>query len=87
MANEKSFAGDAFARAAVEFSRLAAPQDPKAKTHATRAIALLQKAKAAGYFGDSAAIAWLNWEPLFNPLRKDEEFQQLVKGLAKQPKK
>jgi tetratricopeptide (TPR) repeat protein len=86
MTTEKAHEDNAFALAAVEFSRLAATDSPKPKTYAARAIELLNKAKDEGYFKDPDAVAWLNWEPLFEPLRKEEAFQVLVKAVG-EPKK
>jgi hypothetical protein len=86
MTTEKAYEDNAFALAAVEFSRLAATESPKAKADAARAIELLNKAKDEGYFKDPDAAAWLNWEPLFDPLRKEEGFQNLGKDVGDRKK-
>jgi hypothetical protein len=79
---EKAYEDNTVALAAVEFSRLAANDCPKAKVHAIRAIELLNKAKDGSYFKDPEAAAWLNWEPLFDPLRNEEAFQKLVEEVG-----
>lgn len=86
MTTERAYEDNAFALAAVEFSRLAATDSPKAKGYAARAIECLNRAKEQGYFKDPDAVAWLNWEPLFEPLRKEEAFQVLVKAVAERKK-
>lgn len=83
---EKAYEDNAFALAAVEFSRLATTESPKAKAYAARAIELLNKAKDEGYFKDADAAAWLSWEPLFDPLRKEEVFQTLVNAVSERKK-
>jgi eukaryotic-like serine/threonine-protein kinase len=87
MAKVKSLLNNPYIMSAEEFCRLATTEHPKAKAFASRAIELLGKAKADGYFSDPEAVAWLNWEPLFEPLRKEEAFQTLVMELSARGKK
>ncbi len=82
MTKEKSLDDSPLALAAVEYSRLAATDSPKANSYATRAIELLKKAKDTGYFNDPSAKAWLSWEPLFAPLRKEKAFQAMASKLT-----
>jgi tetratricopeptide (TPR) repeat protein len=83
---EKSANGDAYAQAAVEFARLTAKDKSNADKYATRTIELLQKAKESGYFRGADDVAWLDWETLFTPIRKDDRFQALVKEVRAKEK-
>jgi tetratricopeptide (TPR) repeat protein len=87
MAEQKALDGDQFARAAVEFSRLAAEPGSQKEEYLERAVGLLVKAKDAGYFQGPADVAWLTWEPFFDPLRKNGAFQGLVKEVTGRMKK
>jgi serine/threonine-protein kinase len=49
--------------------------------HATRAIALLSQAQAAGYFKNSAVLAHLKKDEDLNALRSRPDFQQLLASL------
>jgi hypothetical protein len=77
---EKPPGGDAQARAAVAFARLAAR--PGGEAYAARAIEMLQQSKAAGHFRGPPENAWLRWEPSFAALRGQKVFQEFVKEVS-----
>lgn len=86
MTEEKSVGGDQIARAAEVFARLINADKANGAKHQKKTIELLKKAKAAGYFRSGDDIAWLDWEPLFAPVRSDPEYQSLVKELRSNSK-
>jgi hypothetical protein len=58
----------------------------RAEECATRAVVLLQKAAAAGFFKRSAGIDYLK-TPDLDPIRHREDFRQLIKQFEEQAKR
>ena len=60
---------------------------PDAEQHATRAVALLQKARAVGYFQAPALVAHLKHDHDLDPLRPRADFLDLIAQLDAQGQK
>jgi eukaryotic-like serine/threonine-protein kinase len=68
----------AFAAARKDVARPAAERDKLAKEYATRALELLKRANAAGYFKAPANLAKLKHDPDFDTLRPRDDFRRLL---------
>jgi eukaryotic-like serine/threonine-protein kinase len=55
----------------------------KAESHAARALALLRRAQAAGYFRYLQRIAWAHKDPDLNALRSRADFKEWLRKLGK----
>src|SRR5262249_15328930 len=59
----------------------AAKEAAQREAYAGRALALLRRAQAAGFFGDRANVERLKRDTDLDPLRQREDFQKLVAEL------
>jgi tetratricopeptide (TPR) repeat protein len=95
MAQRNSLTAEDTYNLACVFSLAAVPQlgnfepraepEGQAERHAARAVALLRKAKAAGYFKEPANIEQLKKDSDLNPLRLREDFRKLLEALEDKP--
>src|SRR5262249_12583152 len=60
-----------------------AERDPLAERHSLRAIELLARAQADGYFKAPARVAYLKKDPDLDPMRSRDDFKRLVGDFAK----
>ncbi len=64
----------------------AGDRDNLARQHAARAVALLGRAKAAGYYQGPRHLKALRTSPDLEPLRSRDDFKKLLAGLEKEGK-
>jgi tetratricopeptide (TPR) repeat protein len=64
-----------------------AEDQPRRERYAVRAIELLHKAQAAGYFNDPNAVTNLQTEPDLDSLRNREDFRKFLKSLEGKTKR
>jgi hypothetical protein len=87
LADDKELAGEALYSTACALAAGSAGDGPDAGALAERAVALLRRARATGYFKDPATLTQLETEKDLEPLRPRDDFKKLLQELkAKAPK-
>jgi hypothetical protein len=81
LAEEPKASGSLLYNVACVYALAAAQEDRQREVYAGQALALLRRARAAGFFKDPAKVAHLKQDTDLAPLRPREDFQKFVAEL------